>query len=156
MHPRGVARAPMVTWVRGGAARTVRVMGPSTQLLAVLQGAAEWLRLVLAILGAGVILVGTVICLVEMARAPSHHGHRSWAEARLSLARYLALALEFQLAADVIETSFVPDWTTIGRLAAIGAIRTALNYFLGRDMREDRTLAREAAAGQASGAVNSR
>jgi uncharacterized membrane protein len=130
---------------------------PSADVLTVLQGAAEWVRLILAIIGAAVIVVGTVVCLAEMVRAPTHRGHRSWAAARLALARYLALALEFQLAADVIETSIVPDWTKIGRLAAIGAICTALNYFLTRDMAEDRRLGREAAAGdQASGAVNNR
>jgi uncharacterized membrane protein len=132
-------------------------MEPTPHFLAMLQGGAEWLRLGLAMIGAAVILVGTFVCLVELARAPTHRGHRSWAAARLSLARYLTLALEFQLAADVIETSIVPDWTRIGRLAAIAAIRTALNYFLGRDMSEDRRLAREAATNdQATGAVASR
>lgn len=131
-------------------------MGPPVHVLEMLRGAAEWLRLALGIAGGAVIGLGTVACITEMVRARVLRGDRSLA-ARLSLARYLALALEFQLAADVIETSIVPDWTTIGRLAAIGAIRTALNYFLARDMSDDRRLAREAATGdQASGAVNSR
>jgi uncharacterized membrane protein len=149
--------SPWSHWACEIALCSVRIMEPSPHFLAMLQGGAEWLRLGLAMIGAAVILVGTVVCLLEIGRAPAHRGHRSWAAARLSLARYLALALEFQLAADVIETSIVPDWTKIGRLAAIAAIRTALNYFLNRDMTEDRRLARDAAAGdQASGAVNSR
>ena len=108
-----------------------------------LHGVMEWLRLLLALFGMVAILSGAVACVVQMVRAPAHGGRANSASARLELARYVALALEFQLAADVIETSLAPDWTTIGQLAAIGAIRTALNYFLSRDMDEDRRLMRE-------------
>lgn len=38
------------------------------------------------------------------------------------------LGLEFELAADVVRTAIAPSWTDIGQLAAIGAIRTFLNY----------------------------
>ena len=48
---------------------------------------------------------------------------------------WLMLALEFELAADIIRTAIAPTWTDIGQLAAIGAIRTFLNYFLERDIR---------------------
>ena len=49
---------------------------------------------------------------------------------RLQLGRSLALALEFLLGADILRTAVEPSWEEIGRLAAIAAIRTALNYFL--------------------------
>ena len=49
---------------------------------------------------------------------------------RLRLARWLALAIEFELAADIIRTMVTPTWNDIGQLAAIIVIRTALNYFL--------------------------
>lgn len=51
-------------------------------------------------------------------------------EIRLRLARWLALAIEFELAADIIRTMIAPTWNDIGQLAAIIVIRTALNYFL--------------------------
>jgi len=51
-------------------------------------------------------------------------------------ARVLIGGLTFMLAADVVDTAIAPDWDDIGKLAAIAAIRTALNYFLERDMRE--------------------
>ena len=54
----------------------------------------------------------------------------------LSLARWLLLGLEFMLAADVIRSVIAPDWTAIGQLAAIAVIRTFLNYFLERDLKE--------------------
>lgn len=57
-----------------------------------------------------------------------------WADVRLDLGRWLALALEFLLAADVIRTAVAPSWEDIGKLAAIAVIRTGLNYFLRQDI----------------------
>ncbi len=55
-------------------------------------------------------------------------------ESRLQLGRWLTLALEFLLAADVLRTAMSPTWNEIGKLAAIAAIRTALNYFLEKEL----------------------
>jgi uncharacterized membrane protein len=55
---------------------------------------------------------------------------------RLSLARYLALALELQLGADILSTAVAPSWDQIGKLGAIAAIRTSLNFFLMRELQE--------------------
>ena len=56
---------------------------------------------------------------------------------RLGLGRSLALSLEFLLGADILRTAVEPSWDEIGRLAAIAAIRTALNFFLQREIAED-------------------
>lgn len=53
---------------------------------------------------------------------------------RLTLGRWLALALEFLLAADILKTAVAPTWDEIGQLAAIILIRTALNFFLQREI----------------------
>jgi uncharacterized membrane protein len=53
---------------------------------------------------------------------------------RLQLGRWLALALEFELAADILRTAIAPTWNEIGQLAAIIVLRTALNYFLQREI----------------------
>ncbi len=68
-------------------------------------------------------------------------------EIRLSLGRTLALALEFQLAADILKTAVAPTWQDVELLAAIAAIRTALNYFLEKELRNSET--RTPAADQA-------
>jgi len=52
----------------------------------------------------------------------------------LRFAVWIVLALEFALAADIIRTAIAPTWTDIGQLAAIAAIRTALNYYLEKDL----------------------
>ncbi|GGO41392.1 hypothetical protein GCM10012287_00130 [Streptomyces daqingensis] len=57
---------------------------------------------------------------------------------RLTLGRFLVLGLEFQLAGDVLRTAVAPSFTEIGQLAAIAAIRTALNYFLSREIAQER------------------
>lgn len=55
---------------------------------------------------------------------------------RLRLGRWLSVVLEFLLAADILRTAIAPTWNDIGKLAAIAGIRTALNYFLQREVRE--------------------
>ena len=47
---------------------------------------------------------------------------------------WLLLGLEFELAADIVRTAISPTWNDIGQLAAIGVIRTGLNYFLEIDL----------------------
>src|SRR3954464_14333755 len=60
-------------------------------------------------------------------------------EVRLTLGRWLAVALEFELAADILNTAVTPTWSDIEKLAAIAALRTALNYFLEREIRQEST-----------------
>ena len=58
---------------------------------------------------------------------------------------WLLLALEFELAADVLRTAISPSWDDVGKLAAIAAIRTVLNYFLEKDIEKytsEQTVAR--------------
>jgi uncharacterized membrane protein len=58
---------------------------------------------------------------------------------------WLLLGLEFELAADIVRSAISPTWSSIGMLGAIAAIRTVLNYFLGKDIREFEESEREAA-----------
>ena len=60
---------------------------------------------------------------------------------RLELGVVLALALEFLLAADIIGTAISPSWDAVAKLAAITGIRTFLNFFLQREVRELRETA---------------
>jgi uncharacterized membrane protein len=74
-----------------------------------------------------------------MSSASGHERRDVW----LRQARWLIAGLTFQLAADIIETAITPSWEDIGRIGAIAAIRTALNYFLERDLAEMRGRQRE-------------
>ena len=53
---------------------------------------------------------------------------------RLQLGRWLAVALELELGADILRTAVAPTWNEIGQLAAIVVLRTALNYFLQKEI----------------------
>lgn len=58
-------------------------------------------------------------------------------EVRLTLGRWLAVALEFELAADILNTAVTPTWNDIAKLAAIATLRTTLNYFLEREIEQE-------------------
>lgn len=62
---------------------------------------------------------------------------------RLKFGRWLALSLEFALAADILRTTVAPSWNEIGQLAAIIFLRTALNYFLQREIEQAESKAAE-------------
>jgi uncharacterized membrane protein len=63
-----------------------------------------------------------------------HHPEWSRRAVWLRFATWILLALEFALGADIIRTAVAPTWDDIGKLAAIAAIRTALSFFLERDI----------------------
>ena len=98
----------------------------------------SWLILGVESIGALIIAVGVVMALRQIlfgfiARRASNFG-----SIRLDLARYLALALEFQLGADILSTAIAPSFEEIKKLGAIAVIRTALNFFLAREMRDEK------------------
>lgn len=53
---------------------------------------------------------------------------------RLKFGLWLALALEFQLGADILNTAIAPTNDALIRLSVIAVIRTFLNYFLNKEM----------------------
>src|SRR5262249_38938402 len=70
-------------------------------------------------------------------------------EIRLTMGRWLALALEFALAADILRTVMVPTWDEIGKLAAIVVLRTVLNYFLAHEIEHEQKKTENALAAAA-------
>ena len=72
--------------------------------------------------------------LVRRYTAHSRENVHSRKEIWVTFAVWLILALEFELAADVLQTAISPTWDDVGKLAAIAAIRTVLNYFLEKDI----------------------
>lgn len=54
---------------------------------------------------------------------------------RIQFGSALTVALELLLGADILATAIAPTWDDIGKLAAIAVLRTALNYFLERELK---------------------
>jgi uncharacterized membrane protein len=94
------------------------------------------LRLALEGVGAFWVAVGFAFAFGELVIAHVRWQVASFTRIRLTFSRYLSLALEFQLASDILSTSIAPTWTEIGKLAATAVIRTSLNYVLSREIRE--------------------
>ena len=95
-----------------------------------------WLTILVEAMGVFFIGVGVFIAAYEFIRSVVLRQAISFIHIRFTLARYLALALEFQLGADILSTAVAPSWDSIGKLAAIAIIRTALNFFLIREMEQ--------------------
>ena len=112
-------------------------VGPDETALGIgIRNAVEWLRLSAEVAGAVIIAMGVLLALLGVARALANRQAAAFTDVRLTLGRYLALALEFQLGADILSTAVAPSWDQIGKLGAIAVIRTALNFFLTRELRE--------------------
>ncbi|MFN5516404.1 MAG: DUF1622 domain-containing protein [Cyanobacteriota bacterium] len=62
---------------------------------------------------------------------------------RLCFGTWLALALEFQLGADILATTVAPSLESLGQLGLIAVIRTFLNYFLGKELEAELKLEKE-------------
>lgn len=120
---------------------------------ALLHEIAHYVALVVEAIAILIIAIGSVEALVNMLRImltsnPSGMEKRAvW----LEFARWLVAALTFQLAADIVSTSFSPTWDEVGRLAVVAAIRTFLSFFLDREVESTRRLQRPERSGERSG-----
>jgi len=104
-----------------------------------LQAAVSLLVRLVEAAGAIVIFAGALVGFVRFCViALRDRDPRSFSAVRLGLGRFLALGLEFQLASDLLRTAVAPSFEQIGKLAAVAAIRTALNFFLARELQEER------------------
>jgi uncharacterized membrane protein len=117
---RGLLPSPGESWVEGSVVNAV-----------------QWLKLAVETCGALIIGLGMATAVFQLRRALAPPRAEGFNRIRLTLARYLALALEFQLGADILTTAVAPTWDQIGKLGAIAVIRTGLNYFLTREMRDE-------------------
>ena len=95
------------------------------------------MRIALFVEGAAVVLaawgaVSAFAAILRLAVKPASHGARKAVWRNFGM--WLLLALEFELAADIIRSVISPTWQDIGELAAIAVVRTFLNYFLEKDL----------------------
>lgn len=83
-----------------------------------------------------IIVYGTLEAFIRAGKVLFFQRRRLFRPIWLRYAHWLVAGLTFQLAADIVESALAPSWEDIGHLAAIAAIRTFLNFFLGRDLAE--------------------
>jgi uncharacterized membrane protein len=100
--------------------------------------AVGYLKLAVEAVGAAIVGFGALATVVVYLLSVFGIRKRSYTEIRLILGRYLALGLEFQLGSDILSTAVAPTIAEVKILAAIVVIRTALNYFLSREIERER------------------
>ena len=82
------------------------------------------------------ILVGFVATLILLLKSRQKEFSPLRNRLRLKFGGWLVLALEFQLASDIIKTTIAPTYENLIQLGAIALIRTFLNYFLSKELNE--------------------
>jgi uncharacterized membrane protein len=97
----------------------------------------EAIAIIIIAIGAIEALLG-ILRLVTHPTATNQERRHVW----MAFARWLVAGLTFQLAADVVNTSFEPTWDELARLALIAAIRTFLSFFLDKEVDDTRRLQR--------------
>ena len=106
-----------------------------------------WLKVVVGYLAAGaeiaaaiVIGFGVIKGIVDYLRQSLSRSKKQHVDApesvRLKLGRVLTLGLEFTVASDILQTAVAPTRQDIVNLGAIVLLRTLLNYFLEREIRQ--------------------
>ena len=103
-----------------------------------INAAVQWLRLAVEAVGASVIGIGVSLAIYQLISHFRDEQSTNFNRVRLTLGKYLALALEFQVGADILSTAIAPSYEQIGKLGAIVIIRTLLNYFLTKELQNER------------------
>ncbi len=98
-----------------------------------------WLKLTAELISIMIIASGILVSTFKLLRQLRMPDIRIYNDVRLGFSRYLVLALEFQLAADLVGTSLTPTWDQLGRLAVIATIRTFLNFFLQYELKQEKS-----------------
>jgi uncharacterized membrane protein len=90
----------------------------------------------LEIASAIIIAVALTRLIINYFQSLSGNRKLSSVDARVRFGSAVAVSLELLLGADVLATAISPSWDDIGKLAAIAILRTALNYFLERELKQ--------------------
>ncbi|MBW0166694.1 MAG: DUF1622 domain-containing protein [Vulcanococcus sp.] len=108
-----------------------------------LSHSAQAIRLLLEFLSLISVAIGLVAVLsgarkLRLRQIPPHLLQRGPVTmARVTFGSWVALALEFQLGADVVLTTISREPNALIQLAAVALIRTFLNFFLALELRQE-------------------
>ena len=91
------------------------------------------------------IVAGVILSLARgiRERRASSNDHPLHTYFRMTFGGWLVVALEFQLAADIVGTIVSPTTAHLIELGAIAVIRIFLNYFLGKELSEEHEVLKE-------------
>lgn len=100
----------------------------------------EFAEIILNALSLLCIVAGVVISFIRSFQYRKRYqgDHPLHTYFRMIFGGWLVVALEFQLAADIVGTMVSPTTAHLIELGAIAVIRTFLNYFLGKELKEEK------------------
>ncbi|MBE9256464.1 MULTISPECIES: DUF1622 domain-containing protein [Aphanizomenonaceae] len=94
------------------------------------------LKFLLELISVFCILLG-VLKTGKIAITRNHnYGQNRFLQIRLNFGIWLVLALEFQLGADILSTTYHSTFESLGKLGIVALIRTFLNYFLSQELNK--------------------
>ncbi|AFZ22649.1 putative membrane protein [Cylindrospermum stagnale PCC 7417] len=106
----------------------------------------SWLKLIVGYLAAGAEIAAALVIVLAVIRGITVYLRQVFSRSkqhldstevvRLQLGRGLALGLEFTVASDILRTAVAPTRQDISNLGAIVLLRTLLNFFLEREIRQ--------------------
>ena len=124
-----------------------KTLGDAGGLIHAIEGPLEMVASVIDLIGIVIILWGFGRALIGFARAelkrfrdPGNLGCMH--QVRLDLGTYILVGIEFMIASDIIQTVVTRELTDLAFVAALVIIRTAISFFLGRELVEVRREAR--------------
>ncbi len=103
----------------------------------------SWAKLLLESISVFCVVLGllkTGQLVIQVRRHQRRGEELPFNQVRLTFGTWLAIALEFQLGADVLATTVAPAVEDLIRLAIIAVVRTFLNYFLGKELEAEMEL----------------
>lgn len=103
--------------------------------------ALETIALGIDLIGMTIILYGFVISLIgflgaEWQRLRGGNALLACQSVRIQLGSYILLGIEFMIASDIVHTVISRELEDLAFVAALVAIRTAISYFLGKELAE--------------------
>ena len=100
----------------------------------------ELAEIILNALSLFCIVAGVAISLIRSVQYRQRYpgDHPLHTRFRMIFGGWLVVALEFQLAADIVGTIVSPTTAHLIELGAIALIRTFLNYFLNKELKEQK------------------
>lgn len=99
----------------------------------------EYLEKIIEVLGIGVLFIGAILFLIEFFKFGILHLRgmqcvEKIQELRVGLGGYILLSLELLIISDIISTTISRELLHLAELATLVAIRTAISYFLGKEI----------------------
>ena len=105
-----------------------------------LEQAAQYIDLIgIAIVLYGFVRAAIMFVARELGRLRSQFSWQSCQQVRLELGTYILIAIEFMIASDIIHTVISRELMDLVFVSALVLIRTAISFFLGRELAELRT-----------------